>query len=168
MSATANYGWNKPDVGGSSNAWGGILNTALDDADASLKAVDNVAAAALPKAGGTLTGRVTTKTESMTRVDKGNVSGAVSLDLNNGNYFTMTLTGNITLSFANIPAGTIATGWIVKMVNGGAHVITWPATVDWNGGVIPTFTASGVDTLLFLTDDDGVSVRASLLQQDSR
>jgi hypothetical protein len=48
MADTANYGWTKPVNTGSDNTWGTILNTALDDIDADLKAVsDALAASAL-------------------------------------------------------------------------------------------------------------------------
>ncbi len=39
MADTTNYGWTKPTVGGSSETWGTILNTALDDVDTDLKAL---------------------------------------------------------------------------------------------------------------------------------
>jgi hypothetical protein len=48
MANTVNYGWAKPVNNGSDNTWGTILNTALDDIDADLKAVsDAIAASAL-------------------------------------------------------------------------------------------------------------------------
>src|SRR5690606_27975677 len=60
---TSNYNWTLPTVGGSADAWGTILNAIIgDDAtgiDAVVKAVSDVANAALPKAGGTVTGTVT-------------------------------------------------------------------------------------------------------------
>lgn len=43
---TTNYGWTKPDVGGSSGSWGTNLNTDLDEIDADLKAVSDAAVAA--------------------------------------------------------------------------------------------------------------------------
>lgn len=36
---TANYGWEKPDVGADDDTWGDLLNTALDDIDADLQGV---------------------------------------------------------------------------------------------------------------------------------
>jgi hypothetical protein len=56
MSTTANYGWAKPTVAADADTWGTKINTALDDIDVDLAAVSVVASAALPKAGGTLTG----------------------------------------------------------------------------------------------------------------
>jgi hypothetical protein len=40
-------------------------------------------------------------------------------------------------------------------VNGGAHTITWPASVNWSNGVAPTLTTSGTDILVFYTYDGG-------------
>jgi hypothetical protein len=168
MATTANYNITKPDVGGSTNQWGTIVNEALDDIDSTMKTIEDTAEAALPLAGGTMTGRITAKTSTMTRVDKGSISGATQFDLDAGNYFTATLGGNATFAFANLPAGAVATGWIIKIVNPGAHVITWPSSVKWPGGTVPSFTVSGTDTLLFITDDAGTIIRASILQKDCR
>lgn len=40
---TTNYGWTKPEVGGSNDSWGDKLNASLDGVDADLKAVSDVA-----------------------------------------------------------------------------------------------------------------------------
>lgn len=56
---TTNYTYTKPEVGASEDTWGTKLNQNWDDLDADLKAVSDVANAALPKAGGTVTGVTT-------------------------------------------------------------------------------------------------------------
>jgi len=62
-STTTNYGLTKPEVGASEDTWGAKVNTDMDLVDAQMKVNANaiaatvvVANAALPKAGGTMTG----------------------------------------------------------------------------------------------------------------
>lgn len=63
---TTNYNLTKPEVGGDTNQWGGHLNDDLDVIDTQIKsrqteaaAAQSTANAALPKAGGTMTGPIT-------------------------------------------------------------------------------------------------------------
>ena len=56
---TTNYGLTKPEVGASEDTWGGKVNTDMDLIDTQMKASADVAAAALPKAGGAMTGNIT-------------------------------------------------------------------------------------------------------------
>ena len=65
-STTTNYGLTKPEVGASEDTWGAKVNTDMDLVDAQMKVNANaiaatvvVANAALPKAGGTMTGALT-------------------------------------------------------------------------------------------------------------
>jgi len=168
MALTTNYGWTKPDVGGSTGAWGSILNTLFDAVDSALFTVSGVASAALAKAGGVMTGRLDIFTSSVKRIDKGSISGAQSFDLSLGQYFTLTVGGALTPSVANVPAGTIAQGMIWRVTNGGAFVISWPASFKWVSGSAPTLTVSGTDLLGFITDDNGVTWRGLVLGKDIR
>jgi len=158
MALTLNYLWSKPTVGGSSGTWGTELNTLADDADADLKTVENTATAALPKAGGVMTGRLDAHSGTLKLVAKGSISGAQSLDLAAANYFTMTITGATTISVSNVPSGTFATGLIMRIVNA-ASQITWPAAFKFPGGTAPVLTTSGTDMLAMVTDDSGTTWR---------
>jgi hypothetical protein len=42
-------------------------------------------------------------------------------------------------------------------VNGGNFTTTWPASVQWAGGIAPALTASGTDILVFYTYDAGTT-----------
>lgn len=165
MANTANYAWVKPTVGGDTNAWGTELNTLFDAVDANLKTVNNEADAALPKAGGALTGRLDAKTATEALNALGGVSGnPVNIDCSVAQYVTATISGNTTFAFTNVPAG--AFGVILELTNGGAFSVAWPAAVKWPGGAAPALTAAGLDILAFLTHDSGVTWRAYLVARD--
>lgn len=151
MPTTTNYGWLYPTDGGSADVWGDILNDMIVEQDADLKTVNDLASAALPKAGGTMTGRVDTLTSTATVVAKGSISGAQSLDCATGQGFTATLSGSTTFSFTNVPTGLF--GFVLKLTAGSSGV-TWPASVKWAAGTAPTLSA-GVDILGFVTFDGG-------------
>jgi hypothetical protein len=58
-SQTPNYNLTLIEVGASRDSWGGKLNANMAAIDTALKAVSVVASAALPKAGGAVTGEIT-------------------------------------------------------------------------------------------------------------
>ena len=128
-------------------------------------AVDTSAATKLSLSGGTMTGNVALKTTTMTRVD---MSSATAIDQAEGNYFTKTVAANTTFTITNVPSGTVASGFILELTNGGAYTTTFPASVKWAGGVAPTLTASGVDVLVFITDDAGTTWRGAVSMLDSK
>ena len=163
---TTNYGWTKPTIGGDSGNWGNELNTTLDSVDTTVKAVSDVANAALPAAGGVMTGRLDAKVSSGARVDKGSISGAQSFDLSGAQYFTYTVGGALTPSFTNVAPGTVFQGMIHRIVNGGSAAISWPASVKWPSGSAPSLTAAGTDLVAFITDDNGATWRGFVLGKD--
>jgi hypothetical protein len=85
----------------------------------------------------------------------GSVSGAITIDLNDGDYHKLTATGDITsITISNTPTG--SWGIIIEAVNWGAHTITL-GSIEVPGGSI-TFTASGTDKLVL----SGEGTNASL------
>lgn len=168
MSTTTNYGWTKPDVGGSTGAWGGILNATLDAIDSAIFTVSSTASAALARAGGVMAGRLDLKSTSAARIDKGSISGAQAFDVDAAQYYTLTVGGALTPSFSNPAAGTLAESIVWRITNGGAFVISWPASVKWAAGTPPTLTAAGIDMLGFITDDNGATWRGIVMAKDLR
>ena len=97
----------------------------------------------------------------------GSVSGNVALSLAEGAVHTVTAAGDITFSLTNWPK---PSGWSdglsLVLTNGGAHTITWPASVDWAGGSAPSLTSSGVDRLVFVSEDGGATIQGFLAGAD--
>jgi Concanavalin A-like lectin/glucanases superfamily len=88
-----------------------------------------------------------------------NSSTAYTIDLESGNVFEITLTGNCTFTFSNPPATGKAGAFtlILKQDGTGSRTATWPAAVKWAGGTAPTLTttANKVDILTFITRNAG-------------
>jgi hypothetical protein len=87
----------------------------------------------------------------------GNTGATRTLDLNDANFFSATLDQACTFTFADPPASGDFGAFVLELTNGGAFAITWPAAVDWPGGVAPSLTASGKDQLVFTTRDAGTN-----------
>ena len=82
--------------------------------------------------------------------------GSVTIDLSTANNFRRQFNGTATITFSNAPVGK-AFGFTLLTVNAGAYVLTFPASVNWAGGIQPTLTTSGEDVLVFYTFDGGTS-----------
>lgn len=104
--------------------------------------------------------RVKLKDYSETRV-QANTGTTYTVDLENGNVFELTLTGNCTYTFSNPPATGISGSFtlIQKQDGTGSRTVTWPSSVDWAGGTAPTITAtaSSTDVFTFTTVDGGTT-----------
>lgn len=91
----------------------------------------------------------------------GDITGATGLDLTAANFFRHTLTGDVTFSFNNpvtAPAGNSFT--IITVQDGtGGRGITWPSSVEWDGGAAPTVTgtANAKDWWGFVSPDGGTT-----------
>lgn len=134
------------------------------------------------KAGDSMTGELNMQDNLVTRpkfkdyslqvVVKTSVSATTTLDLTEGNFFTVLAGGSTTYVFANPPVssanGPAAGGFVLELQNGGAATVTWPSTVDWPGGTAPTLTASGFDVIVCITDDGGTNWRCIQSMKDSK
>ena len=92
-------------------------------------------------------------------------TGAVTLNLANGNVFNVTLTGNATFTFSGATAGRACSfGLYLRQNATGGRTVTWPASVKWSGGA-PTLTtnANAIDILVFESIDGGTTWFGSLV-----
>jgi hypothetical protein len=84
--------------------------------------------------------------------------GTQDIDLELGNHVTATVdTSTTTFTFSNPTASDEFCGFTLKLTNGGSQTVNWPASVDWASGIAPILTASGVDVLVFFTDNGGTT-----------
>ena len=63
--------------------------------------------------------------------------------------------GTLTLAFSNFPANKVS-GFICDIINGGNCTITHPTGMLFVEGTSPTYTVSGTDRVLVVSDKDGV------------
>jgi hypothetical protein len=87
----------------------------------------------------------------------GSTGATRTFDLAVANFFSATLDQACTFTFSNPPASGDFGCFVLELTNGGAFVITYPASVDFIGGTAPTLTAAGVDQLVFTTRDGGTT-----------
>ena len=86
-----------------------------------------------------------------------------SFDLNAGTNFTCTPTGNITLTFTNIPDGQSGT---VVLINTGGHTISAHSNTKVMGAdMLTTITTAGTYVIGYISDGTNVRVYNSLAQQ---
>lgn len=119
------------------------------------KAVEakDTADAALPKAGGTLTGAVVENLLPLSGT-------SVSLDLTAANNFTHNVTAETTFTVTANTGNSFQLGTLV-LTNGGAYNVTWPSSFKWAGGTLPVLMVSGIDVINFFTIDGGTTYYAA-------
>ena len=86
-------------------------------------------------------------------------ASALTLNLENGNHFYVTLNSGITtLTISNPPiSGKIGSFTLELIMDGTARTISWPSSVRWPGGTPPTLTSTlnRVDIFTFYTRNAG-------------
>jgi hypothetical protein len=121
--------------------------------------------------GVTLTGSETLTNKTLTKpIVTGILESQVSsnsgttyaIDCSLGTSFFITLTGNVTFSFSNVPAtANTATSitLFLKQDATGSRTVTWPASVKWPSATAPTITttANKTDAITLVTPDNGTT-----------
>jgi len=87
--------------------------------------------------------------------------GALEVDCSAGNYFTKTISGNSTFTFANVPTGG-AYSFTLELTHS-SGTVTWPSSVKFPADTAPTLTTGKTHLFMFLTDDGGTRFRGSSL-----
>jgi hypothetical protein len=128
----------KPEVGASSGTWGTKLNTDLDSIDGEF---------ARPRQ----------------QFNSPTVGATTTCDLANGRVFVFTVSQATTLAFTNVPSSAFYVRIQLIVTNGSAFVLTFPASVSWLSGSVPSLQLSGVDIIELVTIDGGTTWRARLL-----
>ena len=92
---------------------------------------------------------------------------ALTIDMNDGNYFTKSISGDSTFIFNNPPtSGTVGSFTLQVTVTGTNTAITWPTSVYWNndaGQTAPTLTDSRTHLFMFVTSNGGSTYRGAAL-----
>ena len=89
-------------------------------------------------------------------------SNATTVDLDDGNNFSHTLSENTTFTFSNPASSGKVSAFTLKVVqdsSASGYTVTWPSAVDWPRATAPTLTAtaSAVDYFVFITHDGGTT-----------
>jgi len=85
-------------------------------------------------------------------------SASVTIDITNGNVFTITPDQNTTFVFSNpSPTGKSCSFTLVWTQDSSDRTITWPNSVKWAGGSAPDVTSGSgkIDIYTFFTLDAG-------------
>ena len=77
-----------------------------------------------------------------------------------GNYYTVIVNGNISVTFSNVPTGCYS---LTIEVQNNAGTITWPAAVVWPEDTVPELTTGKTHLFVLVTDDGGSRWRAGSL-----
>ena len=137
---------------------GETLATFNDDGACNLRH-NNSVKIATTSTGIDVTGTVTTDTARSPDV----VDNDGSFNLNAGTNFTCTPTGNITLTFTNIPDG--QSGTIVLKNTGGHTISAHTNTKVMGADMLTTITTAGTYVIGYISDGTNVRVYNSLAQQ---
>jgi hypothetical protein len=101
----------------------------------------------------------------------GNQTGSISINVSAHDTFSLTLTGNVTISsFTSLPTTPYGFTIITTQDATGGRSLTWPTGSKYAGGVVPpiTTTANAVDIWNVYTYNNGSFYVVSLAVKDSK
>ena len=149
-----------------------LISADLTARNENWSAIDNVFDGTTPKPLAVSSGTVASSTISAsnlnastikdygeTAVITADVTGATTIDLEDGNVIQHTLSGDPTYTFSNPPAsGTAGSFTLIIIQPATAVSVTWPASVAWRDGAEPALdTDSATYILTFITVDGGAT-----------
>ena len=123
---------------------------------AELDTVSTVASAALPKAGGTLTGTVTVSANAIGTITTDNDG---SFAMSAGNNFKCTPSGNFTLTFTSI----VAQSGNILLINSGGHTVAAHANTKVDANFLATVSTAGTYLLAYFSDGTNVYMTNSAI-----
>lgn len=85
---------------------------------------------------------------------------STSIDASTAEAFTKSISSNTTFTFTGATASK-AQGFMLELTVSSSAIPTWPASVTWDGGVIPEFS-NGVHMIGFVTMNGGTTWRAAV------
>jgi hypothetical protein len=117
-----------------------------------------------------LTGNSFTQFTSVatTYVEVAEIVATNQIDITKGNFFSVEVTGPITLDVINstIGPGPFVVSFVLEVKDGGINVSWWP-NIIWAGGSTPALTTTGTDVLAFYSVG-GTAWRGFILALDMK
>jgi len=125
----------------------GGTNTTQVATTAFVQAFDDSAKANL--SGATFTGGVLFNDTASGKV----TATSSTVSCSTGNYFTDSITSNITYTFSSPPSGFYV--MTMRLYDGGDYTVTFPSSVKWADDTPPELASNSYDVLTFYTDNSG-------------
>jgi len=94
-------------------------------------------------------------------------STSPTINCSQGNVFSISLSGDTSFSFSNVPASGTAFGITVEIYAIGNHNVTWPSSVKWAGGTAPDAPANGETDIIGLYTRNGGTTWYGFLAGDA-
>lgn len=119
------------------------------------------------------TNRLKIKKSTGVRNSLGNTGSSQDIDLSTGDAFTATVNGDVTFTISNAPSSGESFGFVLiltKDANSTNRTMTWPSSVNWEGGTKPSaLESSGQRTIIaMVTVDGGTTYDAVQVITDSK